>query len=58
MDMLTHTFVPAYIDGGSASMAFQALIGGLLAAGYLFSSRFDIVVGRFRKVLQTRWPRR
>lgn len=24
----------AYIDGGSASLLFQALIGGLLAVGY------------------------
>lgn len=29
----------AYIDGGSASMFFQAVIGGLLAGSFFFSSK-------------------
>lgn len=30
---------PAYIDGGSASLFFQALIAGLLAAGFMAKSQ-------------------
>lgn len=41
-------FLPAltplsYIDGGSASLFFQALIGGILAGGFYFSSRLGQV---------------
>lgn len=42
----------AYIDGGSASMVFQAVIGGALAAGYLASARFGLVVARVRTWLR------
>jgi len=33
----------AYIDGGSASLFFQALIGGILAGGFYFSSKLGQV---------------
>ena len=33
----------AYIDGGSASMFFQAVIGGLLAGSFFFSTKLGQV---------------
>ena len=44
----------SYIDGGSASMFFQALIGGLLATVYFASTRARIVAAWFRNVLRTK----
>lgn len=38
----------AYVDGGSASMIFQALIGGLLAAGYLATTKIGTLWAKLR----------
>ncbi|MFQ3586798.1 MAG: hypothetical protein SNJ74_10160 [Fimbriimonadaceae bacterium] len=38
----------AYIDGGSASMFFQALIGGALAAGYFATAKIGSILSKFR----------
>lgn len=40
----------AYIDGGSASLFFQALIGSLLAGGFYFSSRLGQLWSRIKSV--------
>jgi hypothetical protein len=37
------TSLLSYIDGGSASMLFQALIGGFLAFGYLLSNKISFI---------------
>ncbi len=41
----------AYIDGGSASLFFQALIGGLLAGGFFFSSKLGQVWSAVKSAL-------
>lgn len=38
----------AYIDGGSASMFFQALIGGALAAGYFATAKISYIWSKLR----------
>lgn len=40
----------AYIDGGSASLFFQALIGGILAGGFYFSSRLGHLWSRIKSL--------
>lgn len=43
----------AYIDPGSGSMAYQVLLAGLLAAGFLFRKAW----ARTRKWFESRDPR-
>lgn len=47
-DLISSGF--AYIDGGSASMLFQALIGGLLAASCFATSRLSALWQRMRQL--------
>lgn len=43
---LTNTF--AYIDGGSASMFFQAVIGGLLALTVMIPNQLKMLWARIK----------
>ncbi len=43
---LTHSL--AYIDGGSASMFFQALIGGLLALSVMIPNQLKMLWAKLR----------
>lgn len=43
---LTNTF--AYIDGGSASMFFQAVIGGLLALTVMIPNQLKMLWARLK----------
>lgn len=43
---LTHSL--AYIDGGSASMFFQALIGGLLALSIMIPNQLKMLWARLK----------
>lgn len=45
-----YTSTLAYIDGGTASMAFQAAIGGLLTLVYLGSTRLSTWAAYFKSV--------
>ncbi|MCW5941524.1 MAG: hypothetical protein KIS66_04790 [Fimbriimonadaceae bacterium] len=48
MQVLSTFNLLGYIDGGSASMIFQAVVGGLLAFGYFVSFRLGNLWARFR----------
>lgn len=47
-DYLTQS--PAYIDGGSASLFFQALIAGILAAGFMAKSQLFMLWTKLKGV--------
>lgn len=48
MQVLSTFNLLGYIDGGSASMIFQAVLGGLLAFGYFVSFRLGNLWARLR----------
>lgn len=48
MQVLSTSNLLGYIDGGSASMIFQAVVGGLLAFGYFVSFRLGNLWAKLR----------
>lgn len=42
-------FLPDYIDPGSGSIIFQAIVGGLMAAGLFFRTGWRRVKGVFKR---------
>lgn len=56
-DSFPMTTLLAYIDGGSASMVFQAVLGGALAVIYLASSRVGSWWSHLRALVTRLGPR-
>lgn len=50
MQMFVPTLFLGYIDGGSASMFFQAILGTVLAVGYFGSSKLTMLWAKIRPV--------
>lgn len=46
----------AYIDGGSASLFFQAVIAGILATGFMMKNQIAMVWQRVRSVFSKKSP--
>jgi uncharacterized membrane protein len=50
--------LPAYIDGGTGSMIFQAAMGGILALSFFVTSRFSLVKSRVLALVKRSEPER
>lgn len=56
LHLLDHNALTAYIDGGSASLFFQALIAGILATGFMMKNQLAMVWQRVRSVFSKKSP--
>jgi hypothetical protein len=56
LHLLDHNALTAYIDGGSASLFFQALIAGILATGFMMKNQLAMVWQKVRSAFNKKDP--